>query len=75
MWTSDAARGHRLARQIKSGTVAINSPYSAIPGTPFGGYKQSGFGRELALETLELYLEAKNVLFATGAKPVNPWGL
>jgi acyl-CoA reductase-like NAD-dependent aldehyde dehydrogenase len=75
VWTRDGARGHRLARQIKSGTVGINSPWSAFPGTPFGGYKQSGFGRELALETLELYLEAKNVVVATGAKPVNPWGL
>jgi acyl-CoA reductase-like NAD-dependent aldehyde dehydrogenase len=75
VWTGDGARGHRLARQIKSGTVGINSPWSAFPGTPFGGYKQSGFGRELALETLELYLEAKNIVVATGAKPVNPWGL
>jgi acyl-CoA reductase-like NAD-dependent aldehyde dehydrogenase len=75
VWTRDGARGHRLARQIKSGTVGINSPWSAFPGTPFGGYKQSGFGRELALETLELYLEAKNIVVATGAKPVNPWGL
>jgi acyl-CoA reductase-like NAD-dependent aldehyde dehydrogenase len=75
VWTRDPARGHRLARQIKSGTVGINSPYNAIPGTPFGGYKQSGFGRELALETLELYLEEKTVVVGTGTKPVNPWGL
>jgi acyl-CoA reductase-like NAD-dependent aldehyde dehydrogenase len=75
VWTSDPARGHRLASRIQSGTVGINHPYSAFPGTPFGGYKQSGFGRELALETLELYLETKNVLVAAGAKPVNPWGL
>jgi acyl-CoA reductase-like NAD-dependent aldehyde dehydrogenase len=75
VWTRDGARGHRLARQIKSGTVGINVPYSAFPGTPFGGYKQSGFGRELAPETLELYLETKNVVVATGTKPVNPWGL
>ncbi|MGH3035181.1 MAG: aldehyde dehydrogenase family protein, partial [Gaiellaceae bacterium] len=75
VWTSDPARGHRLARQIQSGTVGINHPYSAFPGTPFGGYKQSGFGRELALETLEMYLETKNVVVSTSAKPVNPWGL
>jgi acyl-CoA reductase-like NAD-dependent aldehyde dehydrogenase len=75
VWTSDPARGHRLARQIQSGTVGINHPYSAFPGTPFGGYKQSGFGRELALETLELYLETKNVVVSTSAKPLNPWGL
>jgi acyl-CoA reductase-like NAD-dependent aldehyde dehydrogenase len=75
VWTRDGARGHRLARQIKSGTVSINLPWSALPGTPFGGYKESGFGRELALDTLELYLETKNVIVSTGAKPVNPWQL
>ena len=37
-------------------------PYTAFPGIPFGGYKQSGFGRELAIETLELYLETKSVI-------------
>ena len=50
-------------------------PYTAFPGIPFGGYKHSGFGRELGLETLELYLETKSVLLATGAKPTNPFGL
>jgi acyl-CoA reductase-like NAD-dependent aldehyde dehydrogenase len=75
VWTRDPARGHRLARQIKSGTVGINLPYSAFPGIPFGGYKQSGFGRELALETLDMYTETKSVLVSTSAKPVNPWGL
>jgi acyl-CoA reductase-like NAD-dependent aldehyde dehydrogenase len=75
VWTGDPARGHRVARRIQSGTVAINTPYTSFPGIPFGGYKQSGFGRELGLETLELYLETKSVLLATGAKPTNPFGL
>ncbi len=75
VWTGDPARGHRLARAIKSGMVGINMPYTAFPGVPFGGYKQSGFGRELALDTLELYLETKGVLFSTSAKPFNPFGL
>ena len=75
VWTGDPARGHRLARQIKAGTIGINCPNTAFPGLPFGGYKQSGFGRENALETLEMYLETKSVLTWTGAKPVNPWGL
>jgi aldehyde dehydrogenase (NAD+)/betaine-aldehyde dehydrogenase len=75
VWTRDPARGHRLARRIQSGTVGINVPYSAFPGIPFGGYKQSGFGRELALETLDMYLETKSVLVGTGAKPTNPWAL
>jgi aldehyde dehydrogenase (NAD+)/betaine-aldehyde dehydrogenase len=75
VWTGDPARGHRLARRVKSGTFTINLPYGAFPGIPFGGYKQSGFGREQALETLQLYLETKAVLLSTGARPANPWGL
>ncbi|MFL5951701.1 MAG: aldehyde dehydrogenase family protein [Gaiellaceae bacterium] len=75
VWTSDPARGHRIASRIKAGTVGINTPYTAFPGIPFGGYKQSGFGRELGLETLDLYLETKSVLVGTGAKPFNPFGL
>ena len=75
VWTGDPARGHRLARQIKAGTVGINIPYTAFPGIPFGGYKQSGFGRELGLETLELYLETKSVLVSTSSRPFNPFGL
>ena len=75
VWTGDPARGHRLARRITSGTVTINLPYGAFPGIPFGGYKQSGFGREQALETLQLYLETKAVLLSTGSRPANPWGL
>jgi acyl-CoA reductase-like NAD-dependent aldehyde dehydrogenase len=75
IWTGDPARGHRLARRIKSGLIGINMPYTAFPGIPFGGYKQSGFGRELGLDTLELYLETKSVIVSTSAKPFNPFGL
>jgi acyl-CoA reductase-like NAD-dependent aldehyde dehydrogenase len=75
VWTGDPAKGHRLARTIKAGTVGINMPYTAIAGIPFGGYKQSGFGRELGLETLELYLETKSVIVSTSPKPINPFGL
>ena len=75
VWTGDPARGHRIAGRIKSGTVGINMPYTAFPGIPFGGYKQSGFGRELGLDTLELYLETKSVIVSTGARPINPFGL
>jgi aldehyde dehydrogenase (NAD+)/betaine-aldehyde dehydrogenase len=75
VWTRDPARGHRLARQIKAGMIGVNMPYTAFPGIPFGGYKQSGFGRELGLETLELYLETKSVLVSTSPKRFNPFGL
>jgi acyl-CoA reductase-like NAD-dependent aldehyde dehydrogenase len=75
VWTGDPARGHRIAARIKSGTVGINMPYTAFPGIPFGGYKQSGFGRELGLETLDSYLETKSVIVNTSPKPINPFGL
>jgi acyl-CoA reductase-like NAD-dependent aldehyde dehydrogenase len=75
VWTGDPAQGHRVASKIKSGTVGINMPYTAFPGIPFGGYKQSGFGRELTLETLDLYLETKSVVTYTGTRPTNPFGL
>ena len=75
VWTNDPARGHRLARQIKSGVIGINLPNTAFPGLPFGGYKQSGFGREGSLETMEMYLETKTVFASTGSKPANPWSL
>ena len=75
VWTGDPAKGHRIAARIKSGTVGINMPYTAFPGIPFGGYKQSGFGRELGLEALELYLETKSVITNTGNRPINPFGL
>jgi acyl-CoA reductase-like NAD-dependent aldehyde dehydrogenase len=75
VWTGDPGKGHRIASKIKSGTVGINMPYTAFPGIPFGGYKQSGFGRELGIETLELYLETKSVVTYTGSRPTNPFGL
>jgi len=75
VWTGDPARGHRVASRIKAGTVGINMPYTAFPGIPFGGYKQSGFGRELGIESLDLYLETKSVIVSTGAKPINPFDL
>ena len=75
VWTGDPGRGHRLARRIKAGTVGINMPFTAFPGIPFGGYKQSGFGRELGLETLDDYLETKSVIVSTSPKPFNPFGL
>ena len=75
IWTGDPARGHRIAARIKAGTVGINMPYTAFPGIPFGGYKQSGFGRELGLETLDLYLETKSIVVSTGSRPINPFGL
>lgn len=80
----EPATGEPLVRAAMAGEsdvdravarVGINMPYTAFPGIPFGGYKQSGFGRELGLETLELYLETKSVIVSTGSRPINPFGL
>jgi len=75
VWTGDPTRGHRVAQRLQAGTVGINMPYTAFPGIPFGGYKQSGFGRELGIETLDHYLETKSVITYTGSRPTNPFGL
>ncbi|WP_257349363.1 aldehyde dehydrogenase family protein [Pseudalkalibacillus decolorationis] len=75
IWTTDHARANRVAAKLKAGTVMVNSPFSAFPGTPFGGYKQSGFGRELCIETLDLYTETKSVISYIGGKPLNPFGI
>ncbi|MGO4887681.1 aldehyde dehydrogenase family protein [Anaerobacillus sp. MEB173] len=75
IWTKDQGRATRVANQIEAGIVMVNCPFSAFPGTPFGGYKQSGFGRELCIETLDLYTEQKSVISYYGSRPINPFGV
>jgi acyl-CoA reductase-like NAD-dependent aldehyde dehydrogenase len=75
VWTQNVGRANRVARAIRSGTVAINTPYAIFPGVPFGGYKQSGYGRELGMETMRHYSETKSVITYVGEKPLNPFGV
>ena len=65
VWTENGARALRVARALESGVVSINSNTSVRVQTPFGGFKQSGFGRELGLHALEGYSEVKNLFVAT----------
>jgi betaine-aldehyde dehydrogenase len=66
IWTENGARALRVARALETGVLSINSNSSVRPSTPFGGFKQSGFGRELGMHALEGYSEIKNVYVATG---------
>nr|WP_285857065.1 aldehyde dehydrogenase family protein [Mesobacillus subterraneus] len=75
IWTKDYGRATRVSKLIQAGIVMINCPFSAFPGTPFGGYKQSGFGRELSIETLDLYTETKSIVSYYGSRPLNPFNL
>src|SRR3954466_5207304 len=65
VWTRDGAKAMRMARAIETGVVSINSNTSVRVTTPFGGFKQSGVGRELGPDALDYYTEVKNVYFAT----------
>ena len=67
IWTRDGARALRVARAIDSGVLSVNSNSSVRVATPFGGFKQSGFGRELGMHGLASYSEVKNVFLSTEA--------
>ncbi|HWF73707.1 MAG TPA: aldehyde dehydrogenase family protein [Solirubrobacteraceae bacterium] len=67
IWTGDGARALRVARLLDTGVLSINSNSSVRVATPFGGFKQSGVGRELGPHALEHYTEVKNVYYATEA--------
>jgi acyl-CoA reductase-like NAD-dependent aldehyde dehydrogenase len=65
IWTRDGAKALRMARAIESGVLSINSNTSVRVSTPFGGFKQSGYGRELGPHAVEHYSETKTVYYAT----------
>jgi acyl-CoA reductase-like NAD-dependent aldehyde dehydrogenase len=65
VWTQNGAKAIRVARALETGTISINSNTSVRVSTPFGGFKQSGMGRELGPHALEYYTELKNVFMAT----------
>ena len=69
VWTTDAAKGARVARAIDSGTIYINHYRSVDPGVPIGGIKLSGYGRELGPNAVHDFLQSKSIW--TGTAPVS----
>ena len=65
IWTSDVGRAIRVARAVDSGNLSVNSHSSVRYSTPFGGFKQSGIGRELGPDALLSFSDVKNVFIAT----------
>jgi acyl-CoA reductase-like NAD-dependent aldehyde dehydrogenase len=65
VWTRDGARALRMTRAIETGVLSVNSNTSVRVSTPFGGFKQSGYGRELGPHALEAYTDVKAIYYAT----------
>jgi acyl-CoA reductase-like NAD-dependent aldehyde dehydrogenase len=65
IWTENGARALRVARALETGVLSVNSNTSVRVSTPFGGFKQSGFGRELGMRALDGYSEVKNLFVST----------
>jgi betaine-aldehyde dehydrogenase len=66
IWSGDGGRALRVARALDAGVLSINSNTSVRVSTPFGGFKQSGYGRELGPHALDAYTEVKSIFYATG---------
>ena len=74
IWTKDITRAHRFAKEIKAGVVWINTYNMMNAASPFGGYKQSGYGREMGKHALELYTQVKSVWVDLSGKPIGWFG-
>jgi acyl-CoA reductase-like NAD-dependent aldehyde dehydrogenase len=74
IWTRDITRAHRFAREIKAGVVWVNTFNMFNAASPFGGYKQSGYGREMGKHALEMYTQVKSVWVDLSGKPIGWFG-
>ena len=74
IWTRDITRAHRFAKEIKAGVVWINTFNIFNAASPFGGYKQSGYGREMGKHALEMYTQVKSVWVDLSGKPIGWFG-
>ena len=61
VWSRDIGRAHRMAHRLQAGTVWVNTYNRYDAAAPFGGYKESGYGRELGVHALEHYTQTKNI--------------
>ena len=66
VWTGDPARGLRIARRLRTGSVAVNGTYPPFPLIPFGGVKESGLGREIGPDGLRSFLEERSIGLPSG---------
>ena len=73
VWTSDIGRAFRMSEKIQSGTVWVNTYRAVSYMAPFGGFKESGLGRENGIEAIQSYLQTKCVWINTGAPSANPF--
>jgi betaine-aldehyde dehydrogenase len=74
IWTKDITRAHRFAKAIRAGVVWINTYNMFNAASPFGGYKQSGYGREMGKHALEMYTHVKSVWVDLSGKPIGWFG-
>jgi len=74
IWTKDITRAHRFAKAVKAGVVWINTYNMFNAASPFGGYKQSGYGREMGKHALEMYTQVKSVWVDLSGKPIGWFG-
>jgi acyl-CoA reductase-like NAD-dependent aldehyde dehydrogenase len=74
IWTSNITRAHSFAKAIKAGVVWINTYNVFNAASPFGGYKQSGYGREMGKHALEMYTNVKSVWVDLSGKPIGWFG-
>ena len=74
IWTRDIVRAHRFAKEIKAGVIWINTFNMFNAASPFGGYKQSGYGREMGKHALEMYTHVKSVWVDLSGKPIGWFG-
>jgi (Z)-2-((N-methylformamido)methylene)-5-hydroxybutyrolactone dehydrogenase len=75
LWTNNLSRAHRVSRQIDAGTVWVNTYRTAAAQAPFGGMKQSGYGRERGMHALQEYVRIKNVMIDFGGEARDPFSI